>query len=73
LSFYVRQGDISFRAVAFGMGDKIEMIKKNNGNYSIAFVLKEAYQAKMNNLQVSSYDRGIYKENLELEVKDIST
>jgi hypothetical protein len=27
----------------------------------------------MNNLQVSSYDRGIYKENLELEVKDIST
>jgi hypothetical protein len=27
----------------------------------------------MNNLQVSSYDRGIYEENLELEVKDIST
>ncbi|MEE9605660.1 MAG: DHHA1 domain-containing protein, partial [Candidatus Scalindua sp.] len=73
LSFYVRQGDISFRAVAFGMGDKIEMLKKNNVNYSIAFVLKEAFQAKMNNLQVSSYDRGIYKENLELEVKDIST
>jgi single-stranded-DNA-specific exonuclease len=82
LSFYVRQGDISFRAVAFGMGDKIETLKKSNGNYSIAFVLRDSLpvrtawpggQEKMNKFQISSYDRGIYKENLELEVKDIST
>ncbi len=72
LSFYVRQGDISFRAVAFGMGDKIEKLKKSNGNYSIAFVLRDSFQTKMNKLQISSYDREIYKENLELEVKDIS-
>ncbi len=73
LSFYVRQGDISFRAVAFGMGDKIEMLKKSNGNYSIAFVLRDPYQAGVNKFQISSYDREIYRENLELEVKDIST
>ena len=73
LSFYVRQGDISFRAVAFGMGGKIEMLKKSNGNYSIAFVLRDSSRAGINKFQISSYDREIYKENLELEVKDIST
>lgn len=81
LSFYVRQGDISFRAVAFGMGDKIEMLKKDNENYSIAFVLRDSLpgrttwpggQAEMNKFYMSSYGKSLYKEGLELEVKDIS-
>ncbi len=55
------------------MGDKIEMLKKSNGNYSIAFVLRDSYRAGINKFQISSYDGEIYKENLELEVKDIST
>jgi single-stranded-DNA-specific exonuclease len=73
LSFYARQGDISFRAVAFGMGDKIETLKKSNGNYSIAFVLRDPFNVRINKFQTSGSDMGIYKENLELEVKDIST
>ncbi|MFQ5965016.1 MAG: DHH family phosphoesterase [Candidatus Scalinduaceae bacterium] len=73
LSFYVRQGDVSLRAVAFGMGEKKEMLKKENGNYSIAFVLRDPLQSKINNRQASNYGSGFYKENLELEIKDIST
>ena len=69
LGFYVRQGDVSFKAVAFGMGDKIDALKENNGNYSISYVLKSPFR-KENNL--SGYD-GMYKEDVEIEVKDIST
>ena len=68
LGFYVRQGDVSFKAVAFGMGDKIDALKENNGNYSISYVLKSPFR-KENNL--SGYD-GMYKEDVELEIKDIS-
>ena len=69
LGFYVRQGDVSFKAVAFGMGDKIDTLKENNGNYSISYVLKSPFR-KENNL--SGYD-GMYKEDVEIEIKDIST
>ncbi len=70
LGFYVRQGDVSFKAVAFGMGDKIDALKENNGNYSIAYVLRSPFRKEANNL--SNYN-GMYKENVEIEVKDIST
>ncbi len=49
LGFYVRQGDVSFKAVAFGMGDKIDALKENNGNYSISYVLNSPFR-KENNL-----------------------
>ncbi|MBS1259166.1 MAG: Single-stranded-DNA-specific exonuclease RecJ [Candidatus Scalindua arabica] len=68
LGFYVRQGDVSFKAVAFGMGDKIDTLKENSGNYSISYVLKSPFR-KENNL--SGYD-GMYKEDVELDIKDIS-
>jgi single-stranded-DNA-specific exonuclease len=69
LGFYVRQGDVSFKAVAFGMGDRIDTLKENNGNCSIAYVLRSPFR-KENNL--SNYN-GMYKEDVEIEVKDIST
>ena len=69
LGFYVRQGDVSFKAVAFGMGDKIDALKENNGNYSISYVLRSPFRKKNN---LSGYD-GMYKEDVEIEVKDIST
>jgi single-stranded-DNA-specific exonuclease len=70
LSFYVRQGDISFKAVAFGMGEKSEMLKESNGNCSIAFVLRDPLQT--NNFRTSGRNSS-YRESLELEIKDIST
>jgi single-stranded-DNA-specific exonuclease len=69
LGFYVRQGDVSFKAVAFGMGDKIDALKENNGNYSISYVLRSPFRKKND---LSGYD-GMYKEDVEIEVKDIST
>ena len=71
LGFYVRQGDVSYKAVAFGMGDKMDLIKQNNGNCSIAYVLKQPYQREANNLP--SFNDAMYKEGLELHLKDIST
>lgn len=68
LGFYVRQGDVSFKAVAFGMGDKIDALKENNGNCSIAYILKSPFRKETNNL--SNYN-GMYKEDVELEIKDI--
>jgi single-stranded-DNA-specific exonuclease len=71
LGFYVRQGDVSFKAVAFGMGDKMDLIKQNNGYCSIAYILKEPYQRAANSL--SNYNDAMYKEAIELQLKDIST
>jgi single-stranded-DNA-specific exonuclease len=71
LGFYVRQGDVSFKAVAFGMGDKMDLIKQNNGYCSIAYVLKEPYQRATNSM--SNYNDAMYKEGIELQLKDIST
>jgi single-stranded-DNA-specific exonuclease len=70
LGFYVRQGDVSFKAVAFGMGDKIDALKENNGDYSISYVLRSPFRKEADNL--SNYN-GMYKEDVEIEVKDIST
>ena len=72
LSFYVRQGDVSFKAVAFGMGEKSEMLKKANGNCSIAFVIRDSLQTN-NFRSAGHYNNGVFRENLELEIKDIST
>jgi len=70
LGFFVRQGDVSFKTVGFGLGDKIEVLKQNNGNCSIAYVLRLPYQNETN----SRYNNSnmMYKENIELELKDIS-
>lgn len=57
LSFYVRQGDVAIRAVAFGMGDHIYRFKQNGRKCSLAF------SVKMNTWMDS--------EQLELEVKDV--
>ncbi|HHT9126502.1 MAG TPA: single-stranded-DNA-specific exonuclease RecJ [Candidatus Brocadiia bacterium] len=63
LSFYVRQGDTTFKAIAFGMGEEFECGMRNaecgiNGKlYSIAFT------PKLNNW--------MEQEGIELEVKDI--
>lgn len=72
LGFYVRQGDVSFKAVAFGMGDKIDALKGNNGNYSIAYVLRSPFSRGEKSFAPTDYN-GMYKENVELEIKDIST
>ena len=71
LGFYARQGDVSFKAVAFGMGDKIDVLKENNGEYSISYVLRSPFRKEADNL--SNYNNGMYKEDVEIEVKDIST
>jgi len=70
LGFYVRQGDISFKTVGFGMGDKIEDLKQNNGNCSIAYVLRPPYRKGANGMYGNNMT---YKEEIELELKDIST
>ena len=70
LGFCVRQGDVSFKAVAFGMGDKIEFLEQNGGNCSIAYALRSPYRKEADNL--SDYN-GMYKEDVELDIKDIST
>ncbi len=70
LWFYVRQGDVSFKVVAFGMADKMDLIKQN-GNCSIAYVLKQPYQRAANNM--FNYNDAMYKEGIELQLKDIST
>ncbi len=71
LGFYVRQGDVSFKTVGFGLGDKIEVLKQNNGNCSIAYVLRHPYRRETNSLY--NNNDMMYKENVELELKDIST
>jgi len=57
LSFYVKQGDVAIRAVAFGMGEQFERLKQNGKTCSLAFAVK-----------INNWMDG---ENLELEVKDI--
>lgn len=57
LSFYVKQGDVAFRAVAFGMGEFIDRLKQNGKVCSLAFAVK--------------INTWLDAENLELEVKDI--
>ena len=71
LGFYVRQGDVSFKTVGFGFGDKMEILKQNNGNCSIAYVLRRPFQKETN----SPYNNNdmMYKNGVELELKDIST
>ncbi len=57
LSFYVKQGDVAIRAVAFGMGEQFERLKQNGKTCSLVFAVK-----------INNWMDG---ENLELEVKDI--
>ena len=57
LSFYVKQGDVAIRAVAFGMGEQFERLKQNGKTCSLAFAVK-----------INNWMDG---ENLELEIKDI--
>ncbi|MGR3317440.1 MAG: single-stranded-DNA-specific exonuclease RecJ, partial [Candidatus Anammoxibacter sp.] len=57
LSFFVRQGDVSYKAIAFGDGDKFDSLQQGDGYCSLA------YAPKVN--------RWMNSENLELEVKDI--
>ncbi|MGQ3686382.1 MAG: single-stranded-DNA-specific exonuclease RecJ [Candidatus Loosdrechtia sp.] len=57
LSFYVKQEDVAIRAIAFGMGERIDRIKQNGRACSLAFTVK------LNNWMDC--------DNLELEVKDI--
>ena len=70
LGFYVRQGDVSFKTVGFGMGDKIDALKQNNGNCSIAYVLRPPFRKETNGRYSNNMT---YKEGIELELKDIST
>jgi len=71
LGFFVRQGDVSFKTVGFGLGDKIDVLKQNNGNCSIAYVLRQPYRKETNSLY--NNNDMMYKENVELELKDLST
>ncbi|BBO18414.1 single-stranded-DNA-specific exonuclease RecJ [Candidatus Brocadia pituitae] len=57
LSFYVKQGDVAVRAVAFGMGEQIDRLKQNGRTCSLAFTVK-----------INTWMNG---EQLELEVKDL--
>ena len=57
LSFYVKQGDVAIRAVAFGMGEQFERLKQNGKTCSLAFAVK-----------INNWMDG---DNLELEIKDI--
>ncbi len=70
LGFYVRQGDVSFKTVGFGLGNKIEVLKQNNGNCSIAYVLRQPFRKETNGVYSNNMT---YKEEIELELKDIST
>ncbi|TVM03832.1 MAG: single-stranded-DNA-specific exonuclease RecJ [Candidatus Brocadia sp. WS118] len=57
LSFYVRQGDVAIRAVAFGMGEQIDRLRQNGRTCSLAFTVK--------------INTWMDSEQLELEVKDV--
>ncbi len=57
LSFYVKQGDVAIRTVAFGMGERLDRLKQNGKTCSLAFTVK-----------INNWMDG---ENLELEAKDI--
>ncbi len=57
LSFYVKQGDVAMRAVAFGMGEQLDRLKQNGRTCSLAFTVK-----------INNWLDG---ETVELEVKDI--
>ena len=57
LSFYVRQGDVSLRAIAFGMGEHYKAISDGSRRCALA------YQPKINDWQG--------RRSVELEVKDI--
>lgn len=57
LSFYVKQGDVAIRAVAFGMGEHIDRLRQNGRTCSLVFAVK------INNWMDN--------EQLELEVKDV--
>ncbi|OQY99357.1 MAG: single-stranded-DNA-specific exonuclease RecJ [Candidatus Brocadia sp. UTAMX2] len=57
LTFYVKQGDVAVRAVAFGMGEQIDRLKQNGRMCSLAFTVK-----------INTWMNG---EQLELEVKDL--
>ncbi|MHC4138741.1 MAG: single-stranded-DNA-specific exonuclease RecJ [Planctomycetota bacterium] len=70
LGFYVRQGDVSFKTVGFGLGDKIEVLKQSNGNCSIAYVLRQPFRKETNGMYSNNMT---YNEEIELELKDIST
>lgn len=41
LSFYVKQGEVAVRAVAFGMGEQIDRLKQNGRTCSLAFAVKK--------------------------------
>ncbi|NOG85633.1 MAG: hypothetical protein HND49_17860 [Planctomycetes bacterium] len=72
VNFYVRQGDTACKAVAFGLGERCEMFQRSNAICSIAFVLKDPTQTNGRTFQKVSSHGGAYKEQLVLEVKDIS-
>jgi single-stranded-DNA-specific exonuclease len=72
INFYVRQGDTTWRAVAFGLGERCQMFQRSNAKVSIAFVLKDPARTNGRTFQRFSSHGGAYKEQLELEVKDIS-
>ena len=57
LSFFVRQGDVTYKAIAFGNGNKMDMLQQGDGYCSIAYALK--------------INKWMDSENLELDVKDI--
>ncbi len=57
LSFYVRQGEVAIRAVAFGMGEQIDRLRQNGRTCSLAFTVK--------------INTWMDSEQLELEVKDV--
>ncbi|HLG30177.1 MAG TPA: DHHA1 domain-containing protein, partial [Candidatus Brocadiales bacterium] len=65
LSFYVRQGDTTLKAIAFGMGEEFEYGMRN-ASYGInGRTCSVAFTPKLNNWQD--------QESVELEVKDIKT
>ncbi|MDR4496686.1 MAG: DHHA1 domain-containing protein [Candidatus Scalindua sp.] len=72
VNFYVRQENTTFRAVAFGLGERCEIFQKGDMDCSIAFTLREAYQAKEKDFQEFGSHNGSFREKLELEVMDIS-
>jgi hypothetical protein len=53
------------------LGDKIDALKQNNGNCSIVYVLRQPFR-KETNSRYNNNDMK-YKEDIELELKDIST
>ena len=69
---YVRQGDTTFRAVGFGLGERCEMLQKGDMKCSIAFILRDTFQAKEKGFQEFGSHNGSYREKVELEIMDIS-